>query len=146
MSSSTVAITATPAVGNSPSLALDTSTKLTARRRTVAVTEKKSNIDIATEVGNSGEKDFSHSIRGETVLERPNELSQSRKALINSTISPRRRKAVPKPEKPARQVLPRALAKSLVLLLAMTGLGQMIWRWTRKSDDRILAPVGALDF
>lgn len=23
---------------------------------------------------------------------------------------------------------------------------QMIWRWTRKSDDRILAPVGALDF
>ncbi|RWR79719.1 protein SAD1/UNC-84 domain-containing protein [Cinnamomum micranthum f. kanehirae] len=147
MSSSTVAITATPAVANGTSLALDNNTKQSARRRTVAITEKKSNIEVATEGGGiSGEKDFSHSIRGETVLEKPNELSQSRKAVINSTISPRRRKAVPKPEKPARQVIPRVLAKNLVLLLALTGLGQMIWRWSRDSGDRTVAPVGALDF
>ncbi|RWR79714.1 protein SAD1/UNC-84 domain-containing protein [Cinnamomum micranthum f. kanehirae] len=147
MSSFTVTITATPAVANGTSLALDNNTKQSARRRTDAITEKKSNIEVATEGGGiSGEKDFSHSIRGETVLEKPNELSQSRKAMINSTISPRRRKAVPKPEKPTRQVIPRVLAKNLVLLLALTGLGQLIWRWSRDSGDRTVAPVGALDF
>ncbi|XP_058078433.1 SUN domain-containing protein 1 [Magnolia sinica] len=142
MSASTVAITANPVVTNGPSLALDTNSNPNVRRRTVAIAEKRSNIEMVSEGGISGSKDLSHSLRGETVVQKPKELSHVRKELVNSTVSPRRRKAVTKPEKPRWKTVLSVLTKNLLLLIVLFGLGHMIWKSTWKPEDSIGAPIG----
>ncbi|XP_019055666.1 PREDICTED: protein SAD1/UNC-84 domain protein 1-like isoform X2 [Nelumbo nucifera] len=153
MSASTVAIAANPAVSNSPSLAL--ASKPNARRRAVVVTEKKSGIEMVAEgaVSETGDekggngKDLSHSIRGETVLEKPKDLLQSKRNLVNSTVSPRRtRKVVLKPEKPRWMTVVSIFTKNFVLLLVLLGLVQMIRKLALKNENSGIPQAGALDF
>lgn len=144
MTSSTVAITLNQAV--SPSLALDSNTNPSTRKRTVAVTEKRSNIESGSDRGISGGKDQSRLVRGKTALEKPNNSSQPPEVATNSTISPRGRKVVPKLEKPKWKTILSVLTKNLVLLLVITVMSRAIWKWAKKSNDRISAPVDALDF
>ncbi|KAJ8646457.1 hypothetical protein MRB53_008205 [Persea americana] len=144
MTSSTVAITLNQAAA--PSLALDSNTNPSIRKRNAAVTEKRLNIESGSDGGISGGKDLSRSVRGKTALEKPNNSSQPPKVSINSTISPRGRKAFPKSEKPKWKTVLSVLTKNLVLLLVITVLSRAIWKWAKKSNDRISAPVDALDF
>ncbi|KAF8395618.1 hypothetical protein HHK36_019568 [Tetracentron sinense] len=153
MSASTVAISANPAVNNSHSLALGS--KPNARRRTVVVAEKKSNIEIVGEGGIAemgvDEKvvsgmDVRNSIRGDLVLERPKDLLQMKKNFVDSTISPRRsRKVVPKPEKSRWQTVLSVFMKNFLLLLVLLGLVHMIRKLALKSGDTSLGPMGISD-
>ncbi|XP_042514722.1 SUN domain-containing protein 1-like [Macadamia integrifolia] len=152
MSASTVAINANPAVDGSPSLAMGS--KPTARRRSVVVAEKKSSVQmvgdgVSDAVGDEklpGGKDFSHSIRGEAVLERPKDLLQEKKNLINSTISPRRtKKVVPKPEKHWWQRGFSTLIWNLLSLLIVLVLAQLMWK-AYKSEDSAVGRLGMSDF
>lgn len=136
MSASTVSITANPA----------------ARRRPVVVGEKKTNIGFVGSDGaiplfngvdaeddkiSGGGKDLSHSIRGESVLERSKELVQVKKTLPNSTVSPprRTRKVVAKPEKPRWVTVASVFVKNFFLLLVLLGLVQMVRKLALKSED-----------
>lgn len=143
MSASTVSITANPA----------------ARRRPVLVSEKKgTSIELlaadaanplsntatagtggaADEVGGGNGRDMSHhSIRGEVVLERSSrDPLQIKKAVANSTISPRRsRKVLTKPEKPRWVTILSVFTKNFVLLMVLLGLVQMIRKLALKSGD-----------
>ncbi|XP_043692694.1 SUN domain-containing protein 1-like [Telopea speciosissima] len=154
MSASTVAINAKTAVNSSPSLALGSKTN--ARKRAIVVAEKKSSIEMVGEDGVSeagggdekfsGGKDLSHSIRGETVLERPKDLLQAKKNLINSTISPRRsRKVVLKPEKHWWQKGLSSLIWNLLSLLIVLVLAQLMWK-AYKSEDSAIGRLGISDF
>lgn len=133
MSASTVSITANPA---------------TARRRSAV--EKKSAIDlIGTEAspvteklaGNdTSGKDLSHSIRGETVLERSSrDAVHIKKQTLppNSAALPRRttRKGGPKVEKPRWQTVVSVFTKNLLLLIVLLGLVQMIRRLALNSGS-----------
>ncbi|KAK9081748.1 hypothetical protein Syun_031194 [Stephania yunnanensis] len=127
MSASTVAITANPAVNNAPSLALGSR-----RRSSVTVTEKRSaSIELVPEAASAGVaasehtggngKDLSHSMRGESVLDRPKELPALNGRRIgggggvSSTVSPRRRKVVAKSlDKPKWQTVLSVFTKNLV--------------------------------
>lgn len=140
MSTSTVSVTANTAAA--------------ARRRPVVIGEKKSGLDlvgsdgIATSPGNdkviSGEigKDLSHSIRGETVLERSRDAIQLKKSTLppNSTAPlPRRsaaRKAASKPEKPRWQTVVSVFTKNFLLLLVLLLLAQMIRRLALNSNTQ----------
>lgn len=146
MSASTIGAMAANAVtNNNASLTLDSNTKPNARRRAVVVVEKKSSADMLAEGGVNGVskdkmfvngKDLSHTIRGESVLERLKDLSQLKKGLItSSTISPRRKKAMPKPKKPKWQTVLSILTKNCLLLAILLWLGQTIWRWTDRIGD-----------
>ncbi|XP_043687127.1 SUN domain-containing protein 1-like [Telopea speciosissima] len=153
MSASTVAINTNPAVNGNPSLALGS--KPNARRRTVVVAEKKSSLKMVGDDGVSdaggdeklsGGKDFSHSIRGETVLERPKDLLQEKKNIINSTISPRRtRKVVSKPEKHWWEKGFSSLIWNLLSLLIVLVLAQLMWK-AYKSEDIAIGRLGMSDF
>ncbi|OVA01235.1 Sad1/UNC-like [Macleaya cordata] len=150
MSGSTVAVTANPAVNNSsPSLALG------ARRRSVAVTEKKSSnfemvgeggggVGVSEPIGTDG-RDLSHTIKGETTLDRERNLSslQVKKGMMNSTISPRRRKVISKPpEKPLWRTILSVFTKNFLLLLVLLGLVQMIRKLALNSGDGVVYPMG----
>ncbi|KAL6327354.1 hypothetical protein AAG906_018956 [Vitis piasezkii] len=100
MSASTVSITANTA----------------ARRRPVVIGEKKPNIELLSgdagvsqfngiagedKLTGGGGKDLSHSIRGESILERSKEVVQIKKTSANAATEPRRtRKIVSKSERP----------------------------------------------
>ncbi|KAJ4972381.1 hypothetical protein NE237_005480 [Protea cynaroides] len=154
MSASTVAINANPAVNGNPSLALGS--KPNARRRAIVIAEKKSTIEMVgddgvSEAGGgdekfSGGKDLSHSIRGETVLERPKDLLQANKNLMNSTISPRRtRKVVSKPEKHWWQKGFSSLIGNLLSFLIVLVLAQLMWK-AYKTEDSAIGRLGMSDF
>ncbi|KAK9124887.1 hypothetical protein Scep_013733 [Stephania cephalantha] len=148
MSASTVAITANPAVNNVPSLALGSR-----KRSSVTVTEKRSaSIELVPEAASAGVaasehtggngKDLSHSMRGESVLDRPKELPALNGRRIgggggvSSTVSPRRRKVVAKPpDKPKWRTVLSVFTKNLVLFLILLGLFQMLWKLGRKSGS-----------
>ncbi|KAJ4978581.1 hypothetical protein NE237_009361 [Protea cynaroides] len=153
MSASTVAINANTAVNGSPSLAMGSKTN--ARRRAVVVAEKKSSVEMVrddrvSEAGGneklSGGKDLSHSIRGETVLEKPKNLLEEKRNLISSTISPRRtRKVVSKPEKHWWQKGLSSLIWNLLSLLIVLVLAQLMWK-AYKSEDSPIGRLGMSDF
>ncbi|KAI3987460.1 hypothetical protein MKX01_039518 [Papaver californicum] len=144
MSGSTVA---NPAVNSStPSMSLGS------RRRTVVVLEKKSsNFERVEEGGggvsepvrNEGGRDLSHTIRGETSLDRERNISSSvqvKKGLVDSTISPRRKKVVSRsPGKPLWRTILSVFAKNFVLLLVLVGLVQMIRKLALQSGDGIVS-------
>ncbi|KAJ9685051.1 hypothetical protein PVL29_017182 [Vitis rotundifolia] len=141
MSASTVSITANTA----------------ARRRPVVIGEKKPNIELVSgDAGVSqfngiagedrltagGGKDLSHSIRGETILERSKEAVQIKKASANAATEPRRtRKVVSKSERPRWVTAVSIFTKNLVLLVVILGLVQMIRKLALKSAD---SPGGSL--
>ncbi|KAI3927449.1 hypothetical protein MKW92_044439 [Papaver armeniacum] len=146
MSASTVANPAAAVNSNSPSLSQGS------RRRTVTVMEKKSSNFERVEEGGGGVsepvrneegRDLSHTIRGETPVDRERNLSSSvqvKKGLADSTISPRRKKVVSRsPEKPLWRTLLSVFAKNLVLLLVLVGLVQMIRNLALQSRDGVVS-------
>lgn len=146
MSASTVANPAAAVNSNSPSLSQGS------RRRTVTVMEKKSSNFERVEEGGGGVsepvrneegRDLSHTIRGETPLDRERNLSSSvqvKKGLGDSTISPRRKKVVSRsPAKPLWRTLLSVFAKNLVLLLVLVGLVQMIRNLALQSRDGVVS-------
>ncbi|XP_008799124.1 SUN domain-containing protein 1-like [Phoenix dactylifera] len=156
MSASTIAaMAANPAASNNASLTLDSNSKPNARRRTVVVVEKKSSADILADGGANGVsedkitvngKDLAHTIRGESVLEISKDMPQLKKGLIASSISPRRKKPVPKPMKLKWQTILSILTKNCLLLAALLWLGQTVWRWTDRIGDHTNSPFVALDY
>ena len=135
MSASTVSITANTA----------------ARRRPVVIGEKKPNIELLSgdagvsqfngiagedKLTGGGGKDLSHSIRGETILERSKEVVQIKKTSANAATEPRRtRKVVSKSERPRWVTAVSIFTKNLVLLVVILGLVQMIRKLALKSAD-----------
>ncbi|MCL7047937.1 hypothetical protein MKW94_009252 [Papaver nudicaule] len=118
------------------------------RRRTVTVMENKSShFEMVEEGGggggvfepvrNEGGKDLSHTIRGESTLDRERNLSSSLQVKKgHSTISPRRKKVASRtPEKPFWKTLLSVLIKNFLLLLILGGFVQMIWILALKSGD-----------
>ncbi|CAL9053625.1 SUN domain-containing protein 1-like isoform X1 [Musa acuminata AAA Group] len=93
-------------------------------RRRVAVTEKKSSVD------NDGNmNDLNRKIRGQSLHERPKNITEVKRGLVASPIGPRRRKGIPKPEKLKWQTFVSVVTKICLLLVAVLWLGQLIWRW-----------------
>ncbi|GAB4836182.1 hypothetical protein Ancab_001095 [Ancistrocladus abbreviatus] len=145
MSASTVSITANPAAR-------------TRRRPVVVGDNKRQNLELVNDAAISpnfnsktaaasggvgdevtaagADKDLSHSIRGEAVLERTKEILQIKKSqLPNSTISPRRSRKTPatKPEKPRWMTVVSIFAKNFVLLIVLLGLIQLVRKWVVNS-------------
>ncbi|KAG6513274.1 SUN domain-containing protein 1-like [Zingiber officinale] len=150
MSASTAgAAAASPVSNDSTSLSLDTNSKPNTRRRTMAVVEKRLTTDGLTEGVNralSG-KDLSHTIKGESVIERTKDYSKLKKGMIASaTISPRHRRVVQKPEKAKWQTVLSVLTKNCLLLASLLWLGQTIWRWAYNTSDNANSPFVALEF
>ncbi|XP_010694883.2 SUN domain-containing protein 1 [Beta vulgaris subsp. vulgaris] len=126
MSASTVSVTANP------------------RRRPSAVSDVKQSIEIVNDATNSpnlvgdgggdkvtsGDKDLSHSIRGEAVvLERSKEKRSSQLPNSNAPIRSRNRKAVATPNKHSRprwRTVLSVIIKNLLLLFVIVGGVQMI--------------------
>uniref|UniRef100_A0A1D1YDD8 SUN domain-containing protein 2 n=1 Tax=Anthurium amnicola TaxID=1678845 RepID=A0A1D1YDD8_9ARAE len=145
-----------PMVNNTTSLALDPDPKPSARRRQVIVSEKKSTVEVAANGGNPGinndkivinGNDLSHTLRGETVLGRPRDLSHARRGLTGaSTMSPRRRKSSSKPEKSRWLTVVSILTKNCILLMVLFIVGRMIWKWSDKLSESTHMPFAALDF
>lgn len=144
MSTSTVSITANPAAS---------------RRRPVVIGEKRTSIEVVASDGGvpqingcddrvSGGRDLSHSIRGETAVERSRDIVHAKKGLASSTVSPRRsRRTAPKPDKPRWQTIVSVFTKNLLLLLVLAGLVQMIRKFLPKSPDIVPAsPMAFSDF
>lgn len=144
MSASTVSITANPAARRRPVLASEkkgTSIELLA---TDGVNPLSNTATIGTggaaddKVAGGNGRDMSHhSIRGEVVLERSSrDPLQIKKAVANSTISPRRsRKVLTKPEKPRWVTILSVFTKNFVLLMVLLGLAQMIRKLALKSGE-----------
>lgn len=126
MSASTVSVTANP------------------RRRPSAVSDVKQSIEIVNDAANSdknvagdgggdkvtsGNKDLSHSIRGEAVLERSKDKKSSQLPNSNAPLRSRNRKAATatqKPPKPRWVTIMSVLIKNLLVLLVFVGLVQMV--------------------
>ncbi|CAL9167348.1 unnamed protein product [Musa hybrid cultivar] len=151
MSASTAAaIAASPATNNGASLSLDADTKSNAKRRTMVVVEKRVSADGLAEGAINGivnGKDLSHTIRGESVIERRKDYSQLKKRLIaSSTGSPRHKKAAPKPGKSKWQTVISVLTKNCLLLAVLVWLGQTIWRWSFSIGDNANSSLAAFDY
>ncbi|URE44605.1 Sad1 UNC-like C-terminal domain containing protein [Musa troglodytarum] len=151
MSGSTpAAVAATPVTSNGASPTLDAKGKPDARRRTMVIVEKTLNADGLSAGGTNGVangKDLSHTIRGESVIERPKDYSKLKKRLMaSSTVSPRQKKAVPKPRKPKWQTVLSVLTKNCLLLAALLWLGQIVWRWSYSIGDNANSPFASLDY
>ncbi|KAK3011659.1 hypothetical protein RJ639_010672 [Escallonia herrerae] len=152
MSTSTVSITANQA---------------TARRRPAVAGEKKSGLDllareeIAASPGGDGEdrargeiagigKDLSHSMRGETLIERSRDYVQVKKTPAPNSTTRRTTKkgsSSSKPEKPRWQTVLSVFTKNLLLLLVLLGLVQMIRRLALNSaPSRPSSFTGIADF
>ncbi|KAK8942344.1 hypothetical protein KSP39_PZI008849 [Platanthera zijinensis] len=128
-----------PNTNNSVGLALDQNLTPHAKRRSVIVMERTSKSSLPSDGGVNGlnndrvisnRKDLSHTIRGETVLDRTRDLSQLKKGVIAASIPPKRRRSIHRQAKPLWQTVLSCLTKNLLLLAALLYVGQVIWRWT----------------
>ncbi|KAG9454989.1 hypothetical protein H6P81_007893 [Aristolochia fimbriata] len=142
----------TPNTAVADSHSLDSNWKTNTRRRAV-VREKTLNVELVSEgLSGAGDdkvvsgRDLSHSIRGETIIERPKDLPQVRKNLSHSPNSLRRSKHTSKPEKPMWKTVLSVLVKNILLLLVLYGLGRIIFRILEKSESGHVVSVGVLDF
>ncbi|KAL8136345.1 hypothetical protein V2J09_002346 [Rumex salicifolius] len=146
MSASTVSITANPAAA-------------TRRRAVVASEKKRSNLELVNDgiasplvdnnalSGGAGvvgdkttggsNKDLSHSIRGESVLERSKDLLQKKPSQPSSTVSPRRTRKLAslKSEKARWQTVLSVFTKNLLLLFFLAGLIQMVRKLVIDSES-----------
>ncbi|CAK9143045.1 unnamed protein product [Ilex paraguariensis] len=98
-------------------------------------------------------KDRSHSIRGETVLERSREhvaveVKKPLPSSANGNVLPRRstRKVVTKTEKPRWQRVVRVFAKNFLLLLVLAGFILIIRRWVLNSSNGFDVSLKGSDF
>ncbi|XP_010904737.1 SUN domain-containing protein 2 [Elaeis guineensis] len=154
MSASTAA-NPSSAANTKTSLTLDSNSKQDIRRRAVAVTNKKSSTEMTVGGGINGvsndkvtvgEKDLSHTIRGESVLERPKDLLEVKKGLVSSSIASRRKKGISRAEKPKPQLLLGILMKTCLLIGALLWLGLLIWKWYDMLAYNRDSPFAALDY
>lgn len=137
------------------SLTLDSNTKEDIRRRTVAVTKKKLSTEVIVGGGINGvsndkvtvgEKDLSHTIKGESVLQRQKDLLEVKKGLVSSSTASWRKKGMSRPEKPKWQLLIGILMKTCLLLGALLWLGLLIWKWYVMLAYNRDSPFAALDY
>ncbi|KAJ0977554.1 hypothetical protein J5N97_013028 [Dioscorea zingiberensis] len=155
MSASNVANPNSPVTNVDTSLTLDLNSKPNARRRMIAIVEK-SNADMHGEVGLNGVNsdrllangtpvNIKQAIRGESVIDRSRDLSQLRKGLNTSNVSPHRRK-VSKHEKNRWHTVLSIATKNLLLLAALLWLGQTIYGWTYRAVDDGHSPFASLNY
>lgn len=124
MSASTAAIPAANTSGNH-TLSLDSHSSQDTRRRTVGIAKKKASPAIFTE-GKIASKDLSHTIRGESVLDKSKYTSEARK---DAVASPRRNKSSTKQEKAKWVTALSVLVKLCLLISAIAWMGQLFWKW-----------------
>ncbi|WOL06801.1 hypothetical protein Cni_G15535 [Canna indica] len=147
MSASTaVAVVAAPVADNGASLSSDANAKPDARRRVAVMVEKQTSTDGGTNrIVN--EKDLNHTLKGGSMIEKTNNCLNLKKGLIaRSNISPRRKKALPKTEKPKSQTVLGILVKNFLLLASLLWLGQTIWRWCYNIGENDSSPFTTLDY
>ncbi|CAL5023686.1 unnamed protein product [Urochloa decumbens] len=109
MSASTAAVPTANTNGNH-ALSLDSHSSQDVRRRTVVVAKKKASPELLAGGGINGvsedkiasKKDLSHTIRGESVLDKPKYSSEARKDAVASAAAERRKKSSTKQEKANR--------------------------------------------
>ncbi|KAL6650468.1 hypothetical protein ACP70R_009393 [Stipagrostis hirtigluma subsp. patula] len=137
MSASTAAIPTTNTNGNH-ALSLDSHSSQDVRRRTVIVAKKNTTPELLAEGGINGvsqdrtavKKDLSHTIRGESVLDKSKYLSQARKDVVASAApAERRKKSGGKQEKPKWETALSVLVKLCLLISAIAWMGQLFWRF-----------------
>jgi len=135
MSASTAAIPTASTNGNH-ALSLDSHSSQDVRRRTV-VAKKKASPELLAEGGVNGisadkitsKKDLSHTIRGESVLDKPKYSSEARKDAVASAAAKRQKKSSSKQEKAKWVTALSVLVKLCLLISAITWMGQLVWRW-----------------
>lgn len=91
----------------------------------------------------SNGSDFSHTLNGESLIDRSKDPSNPRKSLAGSaTVSPRCKKVVSSNGRPKWETALSVLAKNCVLLAALLWVGQMVWSSNEIPDtaDRQLMP------
>lgn len=144
-----------PNANNNSCLALDPNLTTYAKRRAVVAVERPSKSTMPSNEGGSGVnnnkvisngKDLSHTIKGDTSLERSRDLAQLKKGVIAASIPSKRRRSIHKQPKPIWQTLLSCLTKNLLLLAALLYVGQMIWRWTGGVGGIAPSPFTTLDF
>ncbi|CAN6246977.1 unnamed protein product [Urochloa humidicola] len=135
MSASTAAIPAANTNGNH-ALSLDSHSSQDVRRRTVVVAKKKVSPELLAEGVNgvsedkiASKKDLSHTIHGESVLDKPKYSSDARKDAVASAAAERRKKSSTKQEKAKWVTALSVLMKLCLLISAITWMGQLVWRW-----------------
>lgn len=136
MSASTAAIPTANTNGNH-ALSLDSHSSQDVRRRTVIVAKKKASPEFLAEGGVNGisedkiasKKDLIHTIRGESVLDKPKYSSEARKDVTASAAAERRKKSSTKQEKAKWLTALSVLVKLCLLISAITWMGQLVWRW-----------------
>ncbi|KAL6839687.1 hypothetical protein ACP4OV_030375 [Aristida adscensionis] len=136
MSASTAAIPGTNTNGNH-ALSMDSHSSQDVRRRTVVVAKKNTTPELLAEGGTNGisqdrivsKKDLSHTIRGESVLDKSKHSSEARKdAVASAALAERRKKSGAKREKPKWQTALSVLVKLCLLISAIAWIGQLFWR------------------
>lgn len=137
MSASTAAIPTTNTNGNH-ALSVDSHSSQDVRRRTAVVAKKIATAELLTERGVNGvsddkitgKKDIGHTIRGESVLEKPKYSSEGRKdAFASATTAEHRKKSATKQEKAKWEIALSVLMKLCLLISAIAWMGQVFWRW-----------------
>ncbi|CAL4971067.1 unnamed protein product [Urochloa decumbens] len=136
MSASTAAVPTANTNGNH-ALSLDSHSSQDVRRRTVVVAKKKASPELLAGGGVNGvsedkiasKKDLSHTIRGESVLDKPKYSSEARKDAVASAAAERRKKSSTKQDKAKWVTALSVLVKLCLLISAITWMGQLVWRW-----------------
>lgn len=149
--------TAAPAMNSSPTshknvaLSLDSNLQPNAKRRSVVVVERTSKTGVLPDGGLNGAnndsviyngKDLTHTLWGQTALDRPRDLSQLKKGVISASIPSKHRRSLHRQAKPIWQTVLSSLTKNLLLLAALLYVGQVVWQWAAG----INYPLSALDF
>ncbi|WVZ77113.1 hypothetical protein U9M48_025014 [Paspalum notatum var. saurae] len=136
MSASAAAVRTANSNGNR-ALSLDSHSSQDVRRRTVVVAKKKASPELLAEGGANGvledkiasKKDLSHTIRGESVLDKSKHSSEARKDMVVSATAERRKKSAAKQEKSKWVTALSVLVKLCLLMSAIAWMGQLCWRW-----------------
>lgn len=148
---SRAAMNSSPSTNKNVALSLDPNLKANAKRRAVVVVERTSKSSVLPDGGVNGEnndsviyngKDLSHTLWGETALDRPRDLSQLKRGVIAASIPSKHRRSAHRHAKPVWQTVLSSLTKNLLLLAALLYVGQVIWKWAAGVDY----PLSALDF
>ncbi|KAK1292130.1 hypothetical protein QJS10_CPB17g01625 [Acorus calamus] len=138
MSSSTAAATPNPTS--------DSNLKQTVRKRAV-ITESRMNVGTSAEDGiHANGADTSLENGKDPVNRVPVDPSQPRRNLVNSTVSPRRRKVIPRPEKSKWETILSILTKNVFLCLVLFFLGKSVFNFFDGFRDKPVPLFPALDF
>lgn len=126
MSASTAAIP-TPNTNGNHALSSDSHSSQDARRRTAGITRRKALPPILLQKIPSN--DLSHTICGESVLDKSKYSSEARKDVVASAAAVRQKKSPTKQEKAKWVTTLSVLVKLCLLISATAWMGQLFWRW-----------------